>query len=59
MVAIAAQLPGDRARPTRKLVSQMFQGLSLCLMALEAQPWALETIVFLAWASFSRKATGL
>lgn len=55
---MAAQLPGARARPTGKLAPQTFQGLSLYLMASEAQLWALETTVFLTLRLFMKKLTG-
>lgn len=46
MVAVVALVPGARARPTPEsgeLESRMFQGSSLCLMALEVQLRSLET----------------
>lgn len=48
MAAVIALDPGARARPTPESgesVSRVFQGLSLCLMALEAQLRALETLL--------------
>lgn len=48
MVALVALVLGAGARPTPEsgeLVSRMFQGSSLCLMALEAQLWSLETLL--------------
>lgn len=61
MAAVVALVPGARARPTPEsgeLVSRMFKGSSLCLMALEAQLQSLETLLSSRLWGFSRKSRG-
>lgn len=61
MVAVVALVPGARARLTPEsgeLESRMFQGSSLCLMALEAQLRSLETLLSSQLWGFSRRSPG-
>lgn len=61
MVAVVALVPGARARPTPEsgeLESRMFQGSSLCFMALEAQLRSLETLLSSQLWGFSRRSPG-